>query len=194
MEGALYFLIAGTVLFFGSHLYSAFRNRMPARDMRRRLGHAKFMGAYSLIAGAGFVLMLWGFSLTDSTQMAYTPPSWGRHVALALMLPAFVLIAASYSPYGYIKKTAKHPMLLAVILWSGSHLLANGEVRSVILFGGFFVFAFVDRLAVMNRTADVKRASAIGDLIALITGAALYYVFLKYLHVSWIGVEIMAAP
>jgi len=191
MEGPLYFLIAGTLLFFGAHLYSAFRNRMPAHDIRRRLGSAAFMGAYSLIAGAGLVLMVWGYSLADPTTSVYVPPPWGRHVTLAIMLPAFILLIASYGPRGYIKNTVKHPMLLAVILWSGSHLAANGELRSAILFGGFFVYGIIDRLAVMNRPTQVKRVSVVGDLIALVVGAALYYIFLKYLHASWIGTEIM---
>lgn len=187
----MYFLIAGSVLFFTAHLYSALRSRLPGRDLRKNIGDAKFMSAYSLISGIGFALMIWGFSLAGDTSAVYQPPPWGRHVTLALMLPALILIAAVYSPRGHIKKFVKHPMLLAVILWSAGHLLSNGELKSVILFGGFLIFALVDRIAVMGRFKSVKRVSPAGDLIAIIVGASLYYAFLQYLHEPLMGVAII---
>ncbi len=187
----MYFLIAGSTLFFAAHFYSAFRTRLPGRDLRKKIGEAKFMGAYSLVSGVGFALMIWGFSLAGDTKELFTPPIWGRNVTLALMFPALVLIVAAYSPRGHIKNFVKHPMLLAVILWSGAHLLLNGDLRSVILFGGFLAFGLIDRISVMGRHEDIKRVSPTGDLIALIIGAGLYYLILQYLHEPIIGTAII---
>jgi len=188
----MYFLIAGSILFFATHFYSAFRSRMQGRDARERMGIVRFMGAYSLLAGAGLGLMVWGYSLADPARLAFTPPAWGRHVTLALMLPAFILLVAAYAPRGSIKQTLKHPMLIAVILWSGGHLLANGEMRSLILFAGFLIYALIAIIAATGRPPPVKRSSITGDLIAVVLGAALYYVFIQYLHPMLIGVPVIA--
>ena len=187
----MYYLIAGSVLFFAAHFYSAFRTRLPGRDLRKKIGDAKFMGVYSLVSGVGFALMIWGFSLAGDTKEVYLPPEWGRHITLALMFPALVLIVASYSPRGHIKSFVRHPMLLAVIFWSAAHLFSNGELKSVILFGGFLAFALIDRVSVMGRHEGIKRVSPAGDLIALIIGAGLYYAFLQYLHEPLMGTAII---
>ena len=186
----MYVLIAGAALFFLTHLYSSFRTRMPGRDIRVRIGYAKFMGLYSLVTGLGFVLMLWGYGLARPSPIVFNPPEWGRHATLALMLPALILLMAAYGPRGYIKQAVKHPMLLAVILWSGGHLLANGELNSLILFGGFLAYALIDMLAVMSRTIPIKKASISGDLYAVIIGTVLYFLLVKYLHEMMFGMPI----
>ena len=84
--------------------------------------------------------------------MLYTPPTALRHVALLLMLPVFPLLVAAYVP-GRIKTMAKHPMLLATKLWALAHLLANGTLADVLLFGGFLVWAVADRISVKRRPA-----------------------------------------
>ncbi|MCF6220889.1 MAG: NnrU family protein [Robiginitomaculum sp.] len=187
----MYFLIAGTILFFAAHFYSSFRTRVPGRDIRVRMGTMKYMGLYSLVSGLGFALMLWGYGLARPSPQIFTPPDWGVHVTMALMLPALILLMAAYVPRGYIKHTIKHPMLLAVMLWSFGHLLANGELNSLILFGSFLAYAIIDRIAVSGRNLPVKKASIAGDIYAVIIGTAIYVLFVKHLHELTIGVPIM---
>ena len=190
----MYFLIAGCVLFFVTHLYTSVRTRDPARDIRVRLGPAKYMAIYSVFAGLGFVLMVWGYGLARPSPALYTPPAWGAHVNLALMLPALILLFAAYAPLGYIKNAVKHPMVLGVILWSFGHLLANGELNSVILFGSFLAYALIDRILVMGRPVKIpaKPPSLFADIYAVCVGAAVYFLFYKYLHAMMIGVPVIA--
>jgi uncharacterized membrane protein len=186
----LYFLIAGSVLFYAVHFFSAFRSRAPGLDVRDRIGSMRFMAVYSVISLLGFVLMVWGYWLAKPSPIVFTPPLWGRHITWALMLPAFILLTAAYTPRGYIKKYVKHPMLLATIFWSFGHLLANGERNSLILFGGFLAFALIDRLAVIGRPESVKKTSGSGDVLAVIIGCALYWATISFLHTRLIGVPI----
>lgn len=188
----MYFLIAGTILFFATHLYSSFRSRIPSRDIRVRMGTIKYMGLYSIFSGLGFALMIWGYGLARPSPALYTPPDWSVHVNMALMLPALILLLAAYGPLGYIKQAVKHPMLLAIILWSSGHLLANGEQNSVILFGSFLAFAIIDRVAVNGRDLPIKKISIAGDLYAVIIGTAVYFLFVKNLHELTIRVPVMS--
>jgi len=188
----MYFLIAGSILFFATHLYSAFRSRERRQDIRVRMGTMKYMGLYSLISGFGFALMLWGYGLDRPSAKIYTPPDWGIAANMSLMLPALILLLTAYGPRGYIKQFTKHPMVLAIILWSTGHLLANGELNSIILFGSFLVYALIDRLAVIGRPDSIKKTNIMGDLYAVIIGSAVYYLFVKHLHDLMIGVPIIA--
>lgn len=187
----MYFLVAGSLLFFAVHFYSAFRSRVPGTDIREKMGSARFMATYSLISLIGFVLMVWGYGLARPSEILFNPPSWGAMITMVLMLPAFILLVASYAPRGYIKQYVKHPMLLATILWSFGHLLSNGEVNSAILFGGFLAFSLIDRLSVMNRMQPIKKVSYIGDVVSIAFGVVLYAVTLVFLHSRFIGVPIL---
>ncbi len=189
----MYFLIAGVIIFFAIHLYSSFRSRIPDRDIRMRMGVMKYMGLYSIFSGAGFVLILWGYGLARPSASLYTPPDWGVHVNMALMLPALILLMAAYGPRGHISQTIKHPMLMSIMFWSVGHLLANGEMNSVLLFGSFLVYAVIDRFAVAGRDLPVKKVTIAGDLYALIIGTSVYFLFFKYLHELTIGVPVMGA-
>ncbi|PHR54363.1 MAG: NnrU family protein [Robiginitomaculum sp.] len=186
----MYFLVIGALVFFAAHLYSTFRTRVPAYDIRKKLGYMKFMGIYSLVSGIGFGLMVWGYGLARPSKLIYTPPEWGAHIALALMLPAFILLVAAYGPRGYMKQSLQHPMLYAVILWAGAHMVANGELNSVILFGSFLAFSIINRLAIAKREQNVKRATIFGDIHAILVGALIYWLMLTYLHPILIGVPI----
>ena len=187
----LYFLIAGTVLFFAPHLYSAFRSRERGRDTRENMGSGRFMLSYSLVAGLGFALMVWGYGLARPSDILYVPPVWGRTVTLAIMWPALILLMASYLPLGFIKKGVRHPMLIAVFLWSGAHLLANGEMNSVILFGSFFTYSIIGAISAYARPASVKKPGITGDILAVIIGSGLYFAFFQHLHELLIGLPIM---
>jgi uncharacterized membrane protein len=186
--------MAGLIVFFGAHLFTAFRSRMPERDIAKRMG-GPYMGLYSLVSLAGFAAMIWGFGQMPRTPLLYTPPDWGRHVALGLMLPALILLASAYLPAGRIKKTARHPMLAAVKIWALSHLFANGELRSVMLFGAFLTYGVIDRIVLKRRgdlgPAALAKNAALWDLAAVVIGAALYAIIGKFVHLPWFGAQVM---
>ncbi len=189
----MYFLIFGCVIFFAVHFYSAFRSRQPATDARVRLGYVRFMMLYGGLSALGFVLMIWGYGLARPSPLLYQPPAWGRHVTMALMLPAMILLFAAYGPRGRIKQMTKHPMVLAVLLWSLGHLLANGELNSVVLFGSFLVYGIIDWFASIGRPQPVQKPNTFGDLYAVLVGGAVYYLFVKYLHAMIIGVPVLVS-
>ncbi|MBK8196796.1 MAG: NnrU family protein [Acidobacteria bacterium] len=188
------YLILGLVIFFGAHLFSAFRSREPGKDIKAKLGAGPYMGLYSLVSIAGFVLICMGYGATRGAGYVYAAPDWGRHVNYALMVPALILLVASQIPAGYIKKAAKHPMLLAVKLWAFGHLLANGELNSVILFGSFLAYAVLDRIMVKRRGdngpgPDVV-AKPLNDGIAVVVGLIAYVAIAHYLHPILFGVTV----
>lgn len=180
------YLIAGIVLFFGSHLFSAFRSREPGRDLKQKLGYGPYMGLYSLVAIAGLVLIVIGYDAMRPSVIVWMPPAWLKHLNIVIQLFAFVILATAYLPTGYIKKTLKHPMLVAVKLWAVGHLLANGELNSIILFGSFLAYAVIDRIAVKKRgdhgpAADVK-PQLLTDGLALVIGGGAWFAILYWLH------------
>lgn len=186
----------GLVIFFGAHGFSIVRRR-DGSGIADRIGRSAYMGAYSLIAVVGFVTMAWGFAYLKPWILIYTPPSWGRHVTMALMLPALVLIVAAYMPpAGFIRKAARHPMLLAVKLWSFGHLWANGDLAGIILFGSFLTFGVLDRIAVKRRGdngAAVAKPNVLGDLLSIAVGLALYLLLAYELHYTLFGVDVLAS-
>lgn len=197
MEAAyLAAFFGGLIVFFGLHYYTALRRR-DGHAIADRLHRGLYMGLYSLLTGVGFVAMIWGYAMLKPGWVPLgAPPSWGRHVTMALMLPAMVLIVATYMPpVGFIKKAVKHPMLAAVKLWALGHLFANWDLASVILFGAFLVYGIVDRIAVKKR-GDVGAASAkpnvLGDLLSIAVGLALYLLFIYEVHYMLIGVDVLA--
>jgi uncharacterized membrane protein len=189
---ALAAFVGGLIVFFGMHTYSAFRSREP-EALAQRMGRA-YKGLYALISLAAFVAFVWGYANVGIFINVWNPPSWTRHVAMALMLPALVLIVAAYTPTGYIKKAVKHPMLTAVKLWALAHLTANGDLMSMILFGAFLLYGIIDRIAVKqrgDRGAAAARPNIFGDLIALAVGIAVYAALVTFLHQRLFGVPVL---
>jgi uncharacterized membrane protein len=184
-------LILGLVLFLGVHSVSVFAPAWRDAQVARR-GELAWKGFYTLVSLAGFVLLVYGYGLArQSPVVLYTPPAALRHVALLLMLPVFVLLLAVYLP-GRIKSAAKHPMLLATKLWATAHLLANGNLADVLLFGGFLAWAVADRISLKRRVARaVPGASAgpLNDAVAVVGGLAIYALFLFWAHAWLIGVR-----
>jgi len=177
-------LIAGLLLFFATHSISiideGWRNQMV-----RRMGLQRWMGVYSLFSLAGFVLIVWGFSLARHDSIVlYTPPPGTAHIVWLLMIPFFPLLIATYLP-SHIRSTTKHPMLVATMLWSATHLLINGTLTDLLLFGSFLVWATIDRLSMRHRIQrplpDLP-AGKYNDLIAIVGGLALYAAFLLGVH------------
>jgi len=184
-------LVLGLILFLGTHAVSI--ANAPWRDrMHARLGEHAWKGAYSLVALLGFVLIIYGYGQARLDPVViYNPPFWLRHVAMLLLVPVFPLLLATYLP-GRIKSAAKHPMLVATKLWALAHLLANGTLADVLLFGGFLAWAVADRISMKRRTPRPLPGAPAGkanDLIAIIGGLALYGAFVMFLHTWLIGVS-----
>jgi uncharacterized membrane protein len=184
-------LLAGMALFFGAHSVSivapAWRDGMAAR-----LGEVAWKGLYSVVAIVGFVLMVRGYSQAKiDPRIVYEPVYWLRHLAAILMVPVFPLLLATYFP-GRIKAAAQHPMLAATKLWATAHLLANGMLPDILLFGGFLAWAVVDRISLKHRPARPAKAlpeRRFNDLIAVVGGFALYVWFVAWAHYRLFGVS-----
>lgn len=186
--------IIGLVVFFGVHLFSAFRNRTAGHNLRESMGEPKFLGIFSLITLAGFILLIWGYGEARPGALLYTPPIWTRHLNYILMPIALILLVASYAPTGHIAKAAKHPMVLATKIWAVGHLLANGELTSVILFGSFLAYGVISRIAAKRRgdlgAGAVEAPSAMGDVLSIGIGLAASAAIILYLHPILFGVAV----
>lgn len=182
-------LILGLVVFLGVH--SARILAGPFRDAQIAANTRRWKGLYSLISGAGFVLIILGWiKFRPMAPQLYDPPAWGRHAAMGLVWIAFILLAGSNGPVGRIKATVRHPMLLGVILWSSGHLLANGDQASVVLFGAFLAWAIIDLASALGRKEPAPVVTRpIADLIAVAAGTALYALFVFFLHRVLFGVS-----
>jgi uncharacterized membrane protein len=185
------YLVAGLLLFLGVHSIAivapAWRDATAAR-----LGDPAWKAGFALLSIVGFVMVVHGYGLArQDPQVLYTTPLWMRHVAALLMLPVFPLLLATYLP-GRIKAAVKHPMLTATKAWALSHLLVNGTVADVLLFGGFLAWAVADRIAVGKRVAARRTvaapASRWNDVIAVVLGLVLYVLFVRWGHAALFGV------
>lgn len=189
--------ILGLAIFFGLHLYSALRSRAPEKDLRARFGEGPYMGLYSIISLIGFVMIIYGFGATRGAGVLYVPPTWMAHTNLVLTIPAMILLVASQMPAGRIKKISKHPMLLAIKFWALGHLLANGELNSVLLFGSFLAYAIFDRIMVKRRGDNGPGPEAtlnpVMDIISIVAGLGIWAAIAFWLHPILFGVVAMPA-
>ncbi len=184
-------LVIGLVVFLGVHSVSIVAPGW--RDAQQaRMGGKAWKGLYTLISLAGFVAIVVGYGMArQSPVVLYNPPFFLRHLALLLLLPVFPLVLAAYVP-GRIQRAARHPLLLATKLWATAHLLANGTLADVLLFGGFLVWAVADRISLKRRAprpVPGAPARAGNDVIVVVAGLALFVVFYLWLHQWLIGVS-----
>lgn len=184
-------LIAGLVLFLGAHTFTTLREARGAAI--QRIGEGPYKGLYSLVSVAGLVLIVWGFARYrgDGYVPVWTPPAWLHPVTLVLMWVSFVALVAANSPAGRIKGMLRHPMLVGIKAWALAHLLVNGDLGSLILFGTFLAWAAYDRIAVKRRGDSGAPSSGFtaGDVIALVVGS-IAYVAMFWLHPWLFGVPI----
>jgi len=189
-------MIAGLVLFLGAHTLTT------QRELRGRfivsMGESGYKIAYALVSLAGLVLIVWGFAHYRAGGLipVWSPPTFLKHLNVALMLPAVILVVASYIR-GRIYTTLKHPMLSGIKLWAAAHLLANGDLGSIVLFGSFLGWAVFDRISLKHRPDAGAPPIPVGgpgnDLIAIAVGIVAYLALAFAFHPVVIGVPVVGA-
>ncbi len=187
-------LILGLALFLGVHVLTTRRQARAA--LLARLGEGGYKALYSLVAIVGIALIAEGFSLYRATEWTdiWYPPRAFRHITLALMLPAIILIVAAYIR-GRIYTKLKHPMLAGVKLWAAAHLLANGDLGSIILFGSVLAWAVYDLISLKHREDAGSPPIPVGgignDAIAVGVGIVAYLALALVFHPLVIGVPVV---
>ena len=187
------YLVLGLVLFLGVHSTRIFADDWRSRQIVR-LGEGAWKGLYSVASLAGFALLVWGYGQTRIDPVViWDPPTWTRHLAALLMIPAFILVAAAYVPGNRIKAAVGHPMVAGVKVWAIAHLLSNGRLGDIVLFGAFLAWAVLDfRTSRRRDRADGRRYPVAGSsrtIIAVAVGLVAYGVFAAVLHARLIGVS-----
>lgn len=189
-------LVLGLIVFLGIHSFSmARRSRSALID---RIGEGPYKGLYSLLSLVGIVLIAIGFGhyRANGYIPIWDPPVWTRHLALLLVLIAFICGAAAYLP-GHIKYRLKHPMLAGVKIWAFAHLLANGDLGSILLFGSILAWAVIARISAKRRDVAAEHGGTAApagwrnDILAVVIGTAAYLAFLFWLHPLLIGVSVL---
>lgn len=184
-------LILGLLLFIGAHLLPTFASVKSA--IVERAGAVGLKGVITVPSLLGVVLICFGYPDAKATGgFLYAPPTWIAHIALLLMLAAFVLFVSSRLP-GMISKATKHPQLLSVKVWALAHLLANGDVADLILFGSLLAWAVYARISAKKRERAGLLAPASGgpvrnDITAVVVGGGLYVLFVVWAHKWLFGV------
>nr|WP_281351442.1 NnrU family protein [Microvirga arsenatis] len=189
-------LVLGLVIFLGTHSFSMARTRRAA--LIGRIGEGPYKGLYSLASLAGIVLVSIGYGQYRANGYipVWDPPVWTRHLALLLVLVAFICFVAAYLP-GRIKARLKHPMLAGVKIWAFAHLIANGDLGSILLFGSFLAWAVLARISAKRRDVAAQHGGTAApagwrnDVLAVTIGTAAYLAFVYWLHPWLIGVSVL---
>lgn len=186
-------LVIGLLLFLGAHSTRMFAPHWRAAKIDK-IGLGAWKGLIALASVIGLALIIWGYGLARLDPVwLWVPPVWTRHLAALLTIPAFILLVATYVPKTNIKARVGHPMVLGVKFWAVAHLIANGTLADLLLFGGFLVWAVPlyivsrrrDRMAGVSYPAGpVSR-----DIVAIVIGLVLWVAFALWLHGPLIGVK-----
>ena len=189
-------MIIGLAAFLGAHTLVALRPQRAA--VIARVGERPYRGLFSLVSLIGIILIGYGFARYRAAGFIdiWTPPRWTRHVTEALVWPSIILVVAAYIP-SEIKRVLKHPMLAGVKLWAVAHLLSNGDLGSIILFGSVLAWAVYDRIAIKQRgdaaTGPVAVAASGGyrnDFIVVVVGTLLFFALGLWFHPWVIGIAV----
>ncbi len=186
-------LIVGLVVFLGLHSIRIVAEGWRTRTIAR-VGEGTWKGVYSVASVLGFVLIVWGYGIARQTpQLLWLSPTWTRHLAALLTVPAFIGLVAAYVPRNHIKDAVGHPMVFGVLLWALAHLLANGNLADLLLFGGFAAWAAFDYVAALRRAPapGATHAAASWGLTALtvLIGLVAWAGFAFWAHGVLIGVR-----
>jgi uncharacterized membrane protein len=189
------FLVWGLVIFLGTHSI-----RVTGDGLRDQLvqsiGPARFKAIYALSSLLGFALLVYGFGIArDMPVVLWTPPPAMKHLAYLLTLLAMVLMAAVYVPHNVIKSKLHHPMVLSVKVWALAHVLANGTLAHVVLFGSMLMWSVVLFKASRARDKRNQVVYAAGNkgatILTIEIGIAMWLVFIGWAHGWLIGVQVM---
>ncbi len=186
------YLVLGLLFFLGIHTL-----RIVADDWRdarvATLGLMTWKGIYAAVSLAGLALIVWGFAMSRGTSVdLWQPATWSHHAAGLLTLVAFLLIVASYVPSSRIKGLVGHPMVAGLMVWSVGHLIANGRLADLVLFGTLLVWAIAEFVSLRKRdkasgvTQDPGSWSC--DIVTVIIAVVFWYIFALHLHYALIGV------
>lgn len=187
-------LLIGIALFLGVHLLATFRD--VRENLISKYGLKNYKLGYSLVAAIGLLLIIWGFGAyrSDGLIQIWDPPTWTRHLAMPLVWIAFIALVSRRAPgQSRIRGWLRHPTLVAIKTWALAHLLVNGDLGGMILFGSFLSFGVYDRISVKRRgDAGAPRCDAFarGDLIAVVAGTVLF-VLVLFLHPWLFGVAVL---
>ena len=182
-------LVLGLIVFIAAHSL-----RIVAPGWREARISAWGANAWKAVAGilsiAGFVLIIYGYGQArQAPVLVWLPPVGLRHAAALLTLPAFILLVAAYVPRNGFKTRLGHPMVLAVKLWALAHLLVNGWLHGMVLFGSLLVWSILSFRAARRREPPSRApASLASTLLTVAIGGAAWAGFAFYLHARWIGV------
>lgn len=180
-------LILGLAIFLGVHASRIIGLRAL---VIRAIGEPLYAVFYSVVSAIGLALIVYGHILAHPSENIWNPPEWSRMVALVAIPLAMVLLVATYLP-SHIRSFTRHPMTLAVALWSGSHLLANGEVASMALFGGFFAWSVILLIDLYARGGSFDRpGSWWADCVAILVGLGAATVVALF-HMQFFGVAVI---
>ncbi len=193
----MFLLILGLVVFLGTHAFTMARERRVA--LIGRLGEGAYKALYSVLSLLGIVLIAYGFGQYRAGGWidVWYPPVWTRHLALTLNIVAFICFVSAYIP-GRIKRILQHPMLAGVKIWALAHLLANGDLGSILLFGSILAWAVMARISAKRRRDEVRDhagpvvapAGWRNDVIAVVVGLVAWFAFARWLHPWLIGVSV----
>jgi uncharacterized membrane protein len=190
-------LVLGLILFLGPHVFVTMR---PQRDAAvKQLGILPYKALFAAITLVGLYVTGKGFGMYDAAGpvVLWTPPTWTRHITEALMLPACILVIAAYLP-GNIKRVLKHPMLVGVKTWAVAHLMVNGDVGGIILFGSVLAWAVYDRITLKHRDdpggLSIPEGGSKNDIAAVIVGIIIYLALGFVFHPLVVGRLVFGTP
>jgi uncharacterized membrane protein len=187
------YLILGLVLFLGVHSLRIFADGWRSAQIAR-MGELPWKGVYSLLSIAGLGLIVWGYGFARADPVVlWIPPVWTRHLAALLTVPAFILLVAAYLPGSHIKAKVGHPMVAGVKIWALAHLLANGNLADVILFGAFLIWAVASFVSSRRRDRIAGRTYPVccwtRDASVAAIGLLAWALFAMWGHTWLIGVR-----
>ena len=188
-------LIFGLVVFLGSHVFVTFRDHRAR--LIERLSQNGYRAMFSLVAIVGLALIVWGYGDYRAHEwiQVWSPPAFMRHVTVGLMLFAVIFVTAAFIP-SHIKKALKHPMLAGVKTWAFAHLLSNGDLGSILLFGAFLAWGVYARIAAKRRGdlgATTAPAGWVNDIIVVLLGIVIYLALGFAFHPIVIGVPVFGS-
>jgi len=187
-------LILGLAVFLATHVFVSFREARAS--VIERVGLPLYRSLFAIVSLVGLALIIWGYAqyrAHDLVQL-WSPPAFMRHITIGLVFFAAIFIVAAFFP-SHIKTRLKHPMLAGVKAWALAHLLSNGDLGSVLLFGTFLAWGVYARIAAKRR-GDIGAAATpapdgwTGDVIVVALGTAIFLALGFWFHPYVIGVPV----